>query len=469
MDLEQQLASAEEQLEQVVEAIRGNGGPLGDIIVAGLVLLAAWLALVLARRVLVPLAHRAVERTNARWDDALKTSGVFSAMAWLAPAMVLGYALRFLPEWVEQLQPLLTLYGVVVGFWTAGRALRAVERAILSSGMSRRAPLRSMFQMVRLFVYLTGAVIAAGVLMGTSPWGLLSGIGAFTAVLMLVFRDTILSFVAAIQISASESLRPGDWVEMPDFGANGDVVDVSLNHVTIQNFDKTVAVIPTHKFLDSSFRNWRGMQEAGGRRIMRSLLIDQSTVRLADEGLLESVGRIDLLRDYLAHKRTDIDEANAASGAHTAAHPANGRRQTNLGLFRAYVAAYLRSRPDIRKDMTFLVRQLQPTSEGLPLEVYVFTDTTVWAEYEGIQADIFDHLLAVMPLFGLGVYQRVAHVDERVAPLGLGAGAKDAEAGIRDAEAGTKNAEAGTKDTHSATPSGPGKAPSTEERENKGS
>lgn len=422
------MQAAEETLIEVVDTIRDTGGQVGDWIVLGLVLLAAWVALLVARRGLVPLAHRALRRTNAKWDRAIESSGMFVAMAWLAPAMVLSYGLRFLPPWTEKAQPLIGVYAAAISFWCVGRGLRALECGLLTSGISRRAPLKSMFQMLRLFVYLLGAVACVAVLMGTSPWGLLSGIGAFTAILLLVFRDTILSFVAAIQISTTDSLRQGDWVEVGSFGADGDVLDVSLHHVTIQNFDKTVVAIPTHKFLDNSFRNWRGMQESGGRRIMRNLLLDQSTVRLADDGLLESLGKVDLLQDYLREREREIEQANRASGANIHAHPANGRRMTNLGLFRAYVSAYLKAHPGVRNDMTFLVRQLEPTAEGLPLQVYVFANTTVWAEYEGIQSDIFDHLLAVVPLFGLGVYLRDAHPDPRPAALAAQRGSQTHEA-----------------------------------------
>jgi miniconductance mechanosensitive channel len=242
------------------------------------------------------------------------------------------------------------------------------------------------------------------VLLDKSPLGILGGIGALTAILILVFRDTILSLVASIQLVAEDLVRRGDWIEMPDFGADGEVIDIALHTVKVQNWDKTIITIPTYKLIDGSFQNWRGMSEAGGRRIKRSLLIDQASVRFCDDALMEKFRRIRRLEPYLEAKRKELKRANAGVDDDDGL-PLNHRILTNLGTFRAYIAAYLEENAKLRKDMTFMVRQLPPSPDGLPLEIYVFTNDTKWVNYEGIQADIFDHLLAAMSYFDLRVFQ----------------------------------------------------------------
>ncbi len=234
-----------------------------------------------------------------------------------------------------------------------------------------------------------------------------------TAILMLIFKDTLLSFVAGIQIASYNLIRVGDWIEMPAFGVDGDVVDISLHTVRVQNFDKTILSVPTHKFLDVSFKNWRGMYEAGGRRIKRSILIDQSSVTFMDQTMLDNLKNVDYLKDYLGKKQKEIVEDHQTH-LHSSDSPLNGRRLTNLGTFRAYIREYLKHHPHVRQDLTLIVRHLQPdASKGIPLEIYCFADDTRWDTYEGIQADIFDHVLAAMPFFGLRTYQRNALVDNR--------------------------------------------------------
>jgi miniconductance mechanosensitive channel len=235
-----------------------------------------------------------------------------------------------------------------------------------------------------------------------------------TAVLLLVFRDTLLSLVAGIQITTNDLLRPGDWIEMPQFQADGDVIDIALNSVTVQNWDRTLSVIPTHKFLEHSFKNWRGMSESGGRRIKRAFHVDQTTIRFLTDDEVEAFGRWELLGDYIAGKTGELRAHNESrseargTGGNVVPHQ---RRLTNIGTLRAYVIAYLRAHPGIHQDMTFLVRQLAPGPHGLPIEVYVFTSDIRWPVYEGIQADIFDHLLATVPEFGLRVFQNPSGAD----------------------------------------------------------
>ncbi|WP_253678333.1 mechanosensitive ion channel family protein [Treponema sp. OMZ 788] len=263
-------------------------------------------------------------------------------------------------------------------------------------------PYRSYIQVFILIVYITGFIIAAGTISGKSPLTLLSGIGAMTAVLLLVFRETILSFVASLQISSYDLVRRGDWISVPKYDADGDVTEVALHTIKIQNWDKTISVLPTSDLMQSGFKNWRGMQETGGRRIKRSIFLDVSSVKFMDEELRRRVGKIDLLKSYFAE--VESADISAQYGSDTE-HPLNDRRLTNIGTFRMYVTRYLQSLDSLRKDLTFLVRQLEPGATGIPLEIYVFTATTLWSEYEKIQADIFDHLFAAVHEFDLRIFQ----------------------------------------------------------------
>src|SRR6056297_2470098 len=268
-------------------------------------------------------------------------------------------------------------------------------------------------------------IVIISILADRSPVVFLSGLGALTAVLLLVFRDTILSLVASVQIMSNDMIRIGDWVEMPQAHADGDVIDIALHTVKIQNWDKTFTTVPTHKFISESFRNWRGMKESGGRRIKRPLHLDVNSVGFLEEEEIEHLGRYEFLREYMEQKRREITEANGRSLGDDKVLPER-RRLTNVGTFRAYVLHYLKNHPRIHKDMTLLVRQLQPGPEGLPLEIYCFANDTVWANYEGIQADIFDHMLAILPEFGLRAYQKPAGSDlvrAGAGPVGNGSAA----------------------------------------------
>ena len=370
-------------------------------------------AFLLVRWVFVFTARKLAARTRTRFDDLLVEKGVVSAVALFAPAIVIRQAREFFPDVAGPVGQGLTLYAMFVGVLLLGRMLSATNAFYETFPVARRRPIRGPVQLIKLFLYLITAVAAAAFLLGKSPWAVVSGIGAMTALVILIFKDTILSFVAGIQMAAYDLLRLGDWVEMPSFGADGDVIDISLNTVQVQNFDKTVVSIPAHKFLDHSFRNWRGMQEAGGRRIKRAILIDQSSIRFVNEEMQASFERMERIAEYMRTRKREIDEHNAYEETDTTV-AVNGRRMTNLGCFRAYVTAYLRENLKLRQDLTFMVRHLAPTPEGLPLEVYVFAADTVWVNYEAIQADIFEHLMAALPFFELRVYQRVAQPDGRV-------------------------------------------------------
>jgi miniconductance mechanosensitive channel len=265
-------------------------------------------------------------------------------------------------------------------------------------------PIKGYLQVLKILVYAGATILIAAALMEQSPLLLLSGLGAMAAVLMLVFKDTILSLVASVQLTSNDMLRVGDWIEMPQLNADGDVIDIALHTVKVQNWDKTITTIPTHRLITESYKNWRGMFDTGGRRIKRALFIDQTSVRFLSPQERVAMQRFALIDEYLDRKQVELERSNAIL-IEAGRDPVNTRRVTNIGTFRAYVAAYLRTHAGIAQDMTMLVRQLQPTAQGLPLEIYAFTNTTAWAEYESIQADIFDHLMAILPEFGLQLFQ----------------------------------------------------------------
>ena len=275
---------------------------------------------------------------------------------------------------------------------------------------ARERPIKGYLQLAKILAWVVAAILVVAALVNRSPVGLLTGLGAMTAVLMLVFKDTLLSLVASMQLASNDMLRVGDWIEMPSQGVDGDVVDISLHTVKVQNWDKTISTIPTHLLISESFRNWRGMTDAGGRRIKRALLVDQRSVRFLDQDERQRLRRIALIDEYLDQQREDLQDYNAQLEA-AGKDPVNNRRATNLGTFRAYVAAYLRSHPGVHQDLTLMVRQLDPTPQGLPLEVYCFSADVGWAAYENLAGDIFDHLLAVLPEFGLRIYQQPGGAD----------------------------------------------------------
>ncbi|MEG1681868.1 MAG: mechanosensitive ion channel, partial [Stenotrophomonas sp.] len=308
------------------------------------------------------------------------------------------------PGLVNGLKALCHAWTVLTIAMAVSHALDAFNDFYERRADARNKPIKGYLQVVKIVVFVFAGLSIVAILVGVELLHLVTGLGAATAVFMLIFQDTILSLVASVQISGDGRVRIGDWIEMPSQNADGDVIDIALHTVTVQNWDKTVTTIPTKKLVTESFKNWRGMQESGGRRIKRSIYLDQHSVRFLDAGGLERLGQIALLDDYLAGKQQELQQWNAqVAQAHP--EPVNSRRLTNLGTFRAYVELYLRHNPGIHQDMTLLVRQMAPTPQGLPLEIYCFTSSTAWAKYEAIQSDMFDHLLAILPEFGLHVFQ----------------------------------------------------------------
>jgi len=376
------------------------------------ILLMTWVSFHAARIILLRWLGRLIRTSSTRLDDALLDHHVLRRVALLAPVVVVYYGVEAFPGPTQYLLQFVNAALAIVFLLIAGACINAFEDGISEYEARTDVPIKSYTQIAKILVYGIGTLLTIAVLTGKSPWVLLSGVGALMAVLILVFRDTILSLVASFTIASNRLLKVGDWIESPTFDADGDVIGITLHTVKVQNWDKTITTIPTYKLLETSFKNWRGMQDSGGRRIKRAIYLDMNTVAFCDDDMLTRFVRFDLIAEYVRQRQQEVTVDNSRLATDLTV-PVNGRRLTNLGTFRAYVAAYLRSHPRIHQDMTFLVRQLSPTPQGLPLEIYVFTNTTAWSEYEGIQSDIFDHLLAVLPQFDLRVFQEPTGSDWR--------------------------------------------------------
>jgi miniconductance mechanosensitive channel len=379
-----------------------------------LLAVAAYLTDKIARQVLLKTVGKITKRTTFRWDDQLRDAAVFDRLAHLAPAITVYYGALLLPNISPELTTMITraaTAAIILVLLSAASAFLSAANAIyLETPKGRERPIVVYLQVIRIVLYAIGAIVIIATVIGESPFSLLAGVGAMTAVLLLVFRDTILSFVASIQLSNYDMVRVGDWIEAPDYGADGDVIDIALHAIKVQNWDKTISTIPTYKLVDGSFKNWRSMPESGGRRIKRALHIDMNTIRFLTEEDLARFEKFSLLQGYVREKREQL----AAEWADPDRDPeliVNARRLTNIGTFRAYIVNYLRQRTDMHQGMTLMVRQRDPTPDGLPLEIYAFSSVTAWVEYEGIQSDIFDHILAIAPEFGLRVFQHPAGRD----------------------------------------------------------
>ena len=369
---------------------------------------AAYITTPLARRALLSAVHAFSRNTKTDWDDILVSCRVFHRLSYLAPAVavhVLAEAAFETPAMITWARRFAEIYALTVLLITVDALLNAANQIYQRFEIAQRIPILGYLQVVKIVLSVGAAIVAVSILIDQSPLILLTGLGAMTAVLLLIFKDSILGLVAGIQLIGNDMVRPGDWIEMPKFGADGDVLEITLNTVKVQNFDKTITTIPTYTLISDSFKNWRGMAESAGRRIKRSVAIDVSSVKFCTPEMIAEFKKYAVLRDYVQLKENELAEHNRARGLDDSV-PVNGRRMTNLGTFRQYVVGYLRAHPMINQDMTFLVRQLQPTEFGLPLEIYVFSADKNWVNYEAIQADIFDHLFAALPYFDLRAFQR---------------------------------------------------------------
>jgi len=370
----------------------------------------------IVKRVLIHYIRLVITKTKTLWDDVLVENKVFITLSHIAPAVVIylstpyifedfagaiPYILRIVNAYISTV-----LIIVIINF------LNTLKYYSENTKLFKDKPLDSYFQLVKIAIYIIGGIIILSFLLNKSPLYFFSALGAMTVVLLLIFKDTIMGFVASIQLSANDMLRIGDWVSMSKYGADGDIIEMNLTTIKVQNWDKTITTIPTHAFISDSFKNWRGMSESGGRRIKRSLNIKISSIKFCRLEMLERFKKFQLITDYIEEKSNKIEEYNKENKIDKS-YLINGRHLTNIGLFRVYTEAYVKNNPDINLNMTCMVRQLLPTEKGLPIEIYTFSNRQEWVIYEGIMSDMFDHLIAAVPEFELEVFQNPTGTDFR--------------------------------------------------------
>lgn len=368
----------------------------------------------IAKKIILNLIQKVAKKTKTDLDDIFIEKKVFHHLAHLVPPLILESLIPVFfdgyPKWIDFGTTLSHVYLIIVVIAICLSLVRVFSVVLSRKSFMKDKPIDSYLQVVNIVIYVIGGIYLISVLIGKSPLGIFSALGAMSVVLMLVFKDTILGLVASIQLAANDMVKIGDWVEFPKYGADGDVIEIKLQTIKIRNWDKTITTVPTYAFVSDAFKNWRGMEESDGRRIKRSIFIDMNTIQLCNEEMLNRYKKIKYISQYIEQKQKELDDYNTAEG-HDLSNVVNGRRITNMGTFRAYVAAYLKHNKNINQDMTFLVRQLQPTEKGLPLEIYVFSKEKSWAIYEGIQSDIFDHILSVINQFDLMVFQSPSGKD----------------------------------------------------------
>ncbi|SKB91138.1 miniconductance mechanosensitive channel [Sphingobacterium nematocida] len=391
------------------------------IITAGSLFVTSILCLVIIdyvlRKFLYTALNKIVKKTSNEWDDFVLQNKVHIHISRILITIISRQVLLFIflgfPLLASSLEKLLNLLIILAIYSLSNSLLKTCRDILRSSKAFKDKPIDSYLQVIQIFLIFILGTLVISLLTGNSPWSFLVSLGAASAILMLVFKDTILGFVASIQVSANDSVRVGDWIEMPKYGVDGDVLQINLNNVKIQNWDKTIVTIPTYTLLSDSFKNYRGMQETGGRRIKRALNIKISSIRYLNEDEIIALKKIKLLEPYINQREQEIAAYNKQWNTDISS-PVNGRRMTNIGLFRAYVLAHAKHNPNIHQELTLLVRQLAPTEYGLPLELYMFTKGTQWSYFENTMADIFDHLLAAIKFFKLEIFELPASDDLRL-------------------------------------------------------
>ncbi len=383
---------------------------LAMLILGVIAIIFAIIANAITKRIILNVVTKYVKGNNFKWDNYLVDRKVLHRIANIVPALIIyGFATQF-GNFQGYIQTVVYVYIFLIGILAVDGLLNVVNDIYTSYEVSKEKPIKGYLQVVKIFIYIVGAIVVIANLMGESPIVLLSGIGALSAVLMLVFKDSLLGLVAGIQISANDMVRIGDWIDMPKYGASGDVLDISLNTVKVKNFDGTITTIPTYALMSDSFTNWRGMIESGGRRIMRAVYLDVTSIRFCDESMIEKFKKIDYIKEYIEQKIPEIESYNKENNFDVSINT-NGRRLTNIGVFRAYIQKYIENHPKLNKDMIMMSRQLQSGAYGVPIEVYAFTDDINWVNYENIQSDIFDHILAVVEEFELKLFQNPTGAD----------------------------------------------------------
>ena len=384
------------------------------LILCLLIIPLAGISFVLSKKIIINYIYRLFKKSPIKWDDVLVDYKVLNNLAHIVPAVLVRVVAPAVFRDFESILPLVIkltdIYLMIASFTIVLAILKIAELGLSKHPAFRDKPLMSYFQLVRIILFIVIFILTLSVLLNKSPIYFLSAFGAMTAIILLIFKDTILGLVASVQISSNDMVRVGDWVEMPKFNADGDVVAINLNTVKVRNWDKTITTIPTYYFITDSFKNWRGMVETGGRRIKRSILINTQTVKFIDPETREDYKKYHLVSQYIDERQKEIEASNSDNNIDVSVL-INGRRMTNLGVFRKYIESYLKNNPNIRQDMTILVRQLAIEERGVPIEIYCFTNTTAWVAYEAMQADVFDHLLAAAVYFELEIFQQPTGKD----------------------------------------------------------
>ncbi len=398
--------------------ISDNSGYVDNILILSLIIAITIGIDYLCRYIFLEMLKRLAQSTKNQLDDLIIERKIINKMMHIIPA-VLVYILLPLafpeietPQVLVFLQKLCQIYIIAVSLRFLNSSLNLIHEIYNQRGSFKNKPLKGFIQILQVMLFFIGSILIISILINKSPVSLFAGLGASAAILILVFKDTILGFVAGIQLSANDMLRAGDWITMNKYGANGTVIEVTLNAVKVKNFDNTITTIPPYALVSDAFQNWRGMSESPGRRIKRSINIDMNSVKFCTPKMLSKFRKISLITDYIDQKEAVLSEYNKTHHIDNSIQ-VNGRRQTNLGVFRAYLVRYLRNLPDINEELTCMVRHLQPTETGIPIEIYCFSSNKVWVDYESIQADIFDHVLAIIPEFELQVFQNVSGTDLR--------------------------------------------------------
>ncbi|MBN2286382.1 MAG: mechanosensitive ion channel family protein [Tissierellales bacterium] len=385
---------------------------LSFFIVLFLVLLASVIAHFVAKKIILPLLIKYIKGNRYTWDNIFLERSVIHRIFLLVPFIII-YNAAFLFEGIENIFRKITssiLLIIILGILSA--TLNAINDIYTRYEISKERPIKGFLQVIKIILFIIMGIVILANLLDKSPLIYLSGLGAMAAVFSFIFKDSILGLVAGILLSLNDMLRIGDWIEMPKYGADGDVVDITMNTIKVQNFDKTISTIPAYALISDSFKNWRGMQDSGGRRIKRALHIDASSIKFCTDDMLQKFKKIQLLTEYIETKEKEIAQYNADHNIDDSSL-VNGRHLTNIGVFRVYIENYLKHHPKIHQGLTQIVRQLPPDKNGLPLEIYAFTNDINWVNYEGIQADIFDHILAIMEEFHLHIFQNPAGHDIR--------------------------------------------------------
>lgn len=363
---------------------------------------------VIAKQIIVRIAAKVVRKSKVIWDDILFEQKFFNRLSLVTGAIVVyktsALALAEYPNLIDFTKTACLIYIVFIALLVINSFLNALDAIYNTLSVAKQTPVKGYVQVAKIMSYFAGGILIISIALNKSPLYVLGGLGALTALLLLIFKDPLMGFVSGIQLSSNDMLRPGDWIEMNKYGADGEVIEINLTTVKVQNWDKTISTIPTYAFVSDSFKNWRGMEESGGRRIKRSIDIDLSTIRFCNDDMLNRFEKIHLISNYIKTTRKELDQLNKQQYVDLSI-PVNGVRLTNIGCFRKYVEEYMKSLPEVNLEMRHVVRQLAPNKNGLPIELYCFCREKEWEKYEAIQSDIFDHILAIVPNFDLKVFQ----------------------------------------------------------------